>query len=215
MLFLRQPVAQLLQSLLQSHVELENEDKLALIHYHYRNKHGIDLSEHEVALATWLIAAGAEHKGVIDALDQRPQQLRLIPEAQAAVTVSSHRGEGTLALAGPAVPPGVPVLPPPQAPRAQTSLISPTLSAGKQSMRDMQPMPDTVDAMQHDEPHEFDIATAPPSPVVTDTRPIPWDMSGVLDSGDLQMAEPPRPARSPSIVTSIHLVPRRVDCTQI
>ena len=119
---------------MQSYVALDNEDKLALIHYHYRNKHGIDLTEHEVALAAWLIAAGAEHKGAIDALDQRPQQLRLIPETHAAVTVSSRRGEGTVALTGPAEPPGMPVLPPPQAPRAQTSLKYLTLSAGGGSM---------------------------------------------------------------------------------
>ena len=73
---LRQPLAQMLLSLVSPSVKLSIEDKCALVLYHYQ-KHGIDIAANEHALIDWLVNAGNEHRQVIETLDSRPQTLRI------------------------------------------------------------------------------------------------------------------------------------------
>ena len=89
---MKQHLAQVFQSLLAPPVGLDIVDKLGLVLYRHRLR-DLDLTEHEIRVATWLVGAGVEHKHAMDALDQRPTTLRLIPD------VASHRSEGTLAAA--------------------------------------------------------------------------------------------------------------------
>ena len=75
-IMLNQPLAQMVRQSVSSHVDLDDEDKLALVKVHDAS-HDIDLTTAELAITRWLVAAGNEHKLIIDSLDARPRSLRV------------------------------------------------------------------------------------------------------------------------------------------
>ena len=110
---MKQPLPQMIRSLLCSDVDLHDDVKIALVLYHYA-KHQIERTENERSILGWLLGSGAEYRQIINALDQRPKEIRYN-----APMAASHRGPGSLPrpASAPTGPPGMPI---PSAPPLRT-----------------------------------------------------------------------------------------------
>ena len=81
------------RSAFASDVALAEEDKHALIVYHYARHENV-LAQHGIVVLSWLVRSGLQHRDVINTLDARPQTLRIV-HAERAPAAASHRGPGS------------------------------------------------------------------------------------------------------------------------